>query len=120
MKIASWNIRGLNLPLKQNGISHLICSNQLDSLAVLETKCSRGKIQRFVNNKLSGWEFVDNFDMASGGRILVLWNPAKVELCLLHKHPQVIHCSIKRRISAVVTCISFIYAANSLVTRREV
>lgn len=120
MKIASWNIRGLNLPLKQNGVCHLIRSNNLDVLAVLETKCSREKVCRFVKNKLPGWEFCDNFDLAKGGRILVIWNPDTVDLSLVLKHPQVIHCRIHCKISSHEFCISFIYAANALIHRREV
>lgn len=120
MKIASWNVRGLNLPLKQNGVCHFIHKNQIDILAVLETKCSIGTIQRFVNNKLFGWEFCENFDLAKGGRIAVLWNPAKVEFHILQKHPQVLHCKLKCKVSSFLSTVSFVYAANSLVSRREV
>lgn len=120
MKIASWNIRGFNHPLKQNGAKHLIRSNQLDILAILESKCSWSKIQKFIQNKLVGWSFIDNFANANGGRIVIFWNPASVDLEEIQKHGQIVHCIVKCKVSSVTTRISFIYAANSLISRREV
>jgi exonuclease III len=38
MKIAFWNIRGLNHPLKQNGVKHFPVSNNVDVVAILEMK----------------------------------------------------------------------------------
>lgn len=95
MKIASWNIWGRNHPLKQNGVRHLIRSNHIDVLAILETKCNLGKVIKFIRNILVGWDFFENFDLASGGRILVVWNPASVEVALIQKHAQVLHCYVK-------------------------
>lgn len=119
MKIAAWNIRGMNHPLKQNGICNLIRVNQIDVIAVLETKCSLGKVQKWVSNKLRGWDFCHNFDLIRGGRILLLWNPDKVKLSLLLAMPQVMHTMVTCRISSISFSISFIYAASSLVNRRE-
>lgn len=119
MKIASWNIRGFNHPLKQNGAKLLIHSNQIDVVAILETKSNISKVQKFINNKLKGWKFVDNSDCAHGGRIFVLWNPALVDLVLLQKQGQVVHCLVNCRISSTTMRVSFIYAANSLVIRRD-
>lgn len=36
MKIASWNIRGLNMPLKQNGVRNLIHEHNIDLIGILE------------------------------------------------------------------------------------
>ena len=41
MIIAFWNIRGLNKPLKQNGISKYMRKNKVSIMGVLETKLSQ-------------------------------------------------------------------------------
>lgn len=118
MIFATWNIRGFHRPLKQNGIVHLIHSQNVDVCGILETKCNRSMVRRFVENKLNGWSFDDNFDTIAGGRILLVWNPLKVEVNVVQKHPQSIHCIVKCKISSISFRSSIVYAHNTLVQRR--
>lgn len=51
MKIAIWNIIGLNQPLKQNGVRNLNKQHDLDIIGVLETKFGLPKLDRIMQSK---------------------------------------------------------------------
>lgn len=61
---------------------------------------------------------MDNFFSQTAGRILVLWDPTKVDLQVLEATPQVIHCNVTCKVTSIATCISFVFAFHSIVTRR--
>ncbi|XP_022027022.1 uncharacterized protein LOC110928156 [Helianthus annuus] len=83
--IASWNIRGLNRPLKQKEVR---------------------KIWRT-------WDWTSNGNCCpKGTRIILGWNTADVDVMVLDQTSQVIHAQIKfKRDSKILFC-SFIYADN--------
>ena len=118
MKIGCWNVRGLNWPLKQNGVHNLMIKHKLDVLGILESKLSSPKLASIMKNKFSGFWEVDNFHLHAGGRILIIWNPAKVSLELIDMSPQVVHCKATCKVSSISFCISFVYTYNSVVGRR--
>ena len=118
MKIACWNIRGLNMPLKQNGVAHLLKQHSIDVMGVLETKLNQNKLQRIMRTKFGGWMHINNFHLHRAGRILVLWNPAKARLEELETTPQAIHCTITCKVTSITFHVSFIYAFHTIVSRR--
>ncbi|KAL0332772.1 UNVERIFIED_CONTAM: hypothetical protein Scaly_2178700 [Sesamum calycinum] len=75
-----WNVRGFNRPLKHNGVAHLIKNNRLCLLGILETKLATSAIARIINRTFPGWCQTNNFDVITGGRILIIWNPAVIDL----------------------------------------
>ena len=117
MKIAIWNIRGFNQALKQNGVLDLIRRNNLDIIGILETKINSDKLDRIMRNKFNGWREVNNFQQHRAGRILVLWNPAVIDLHLVDLSPQAIHCLVTSKVNASSLSISFIYAFHTVVSR---
>lgn len=66
MKIASWNIRGLNLPLKQNGVRNFMKQYDIDIMGVLETKLSQPKLERMMRNKFGSFMEINNFHTQVG------------------------------------------------------
>ncbi|CAI9112184.1 OLC1v1012590C1 [Oldenlandia corymbosa var. corymbosa] len=57
------------------------------------------------------WSFVDNFDLLPHSRILLLWNASKLNLHIIQRSDQLIHCSIvSGRFQFLAT---FVYALNS-------
>ncbi|KAK4397610.1 hypothetical protein Sango_1236500 [Sesamum angolense] len=83
MKIGFWNVRGFNRPLKHNGVAHLIKNNQLCLLGILEIKIATPTIERIIHRSFSGWCQTNNFKTIFGGCILIIWNPAVIDL-----HPE--------------------------------
>ncbi|KAL0381232.1 UNVERIFIED_CONTAM: hypothetical protein Sangu_0187500 [Sesamum angustifolium] len=92
MRIGFWNVRGFNRPLKHNGVAHLIKNNQLCLLGILETKLTTSAIARIINRTFPGCCQTNNFDVIAVGRILVIWNPAVIDLVPEDISPQMIHC----------------------------
>ncbi|KAL0334172.1 UNVERIFIED_CONTAM: hypothetical protein Sangu_1573400 [Sesamum angustifolium] len=80
MRIGFWNVRGFNRPLKHNGVAHLIKNNRLCLLGILETKLTTLAIAKIINRTFPGWCQTNNFDVIAGGRILIIWNPAVIDL----------------------------------------
>ena len=118
MKISSWNIRGLNQPLKQTEISKFIFANDLDVLGILETKVrmqNQDKIKRVLPNH---WTLISNTQSNSVDRIWIGWNPNKVNLTILNSTSQVIHVYIESLDQAIQFFASFVYGANSIQDRR--
>ncbi|XP_011079174.1 uncharacterized protein LOC105162752 [Sesamum indicum] len=119
MKIGFWNVRGFNRPLKHNGVAHLIKYNQLCLLGILETKLAASKIQTFLSRSFPGWCQANNFDTIAAGRILVIWNPAVIDIQPEDISPQVIHCRATNKSSQLSFYISFSYGLYSVVNRRS-
>lgn len=78
--IATWNVRGLNSPQKQADLVKWMRWFRVDVLGLLETKLKPKNLECFVNTYFSNWKSINNFDLISSGRILVLWDPTKVDL----------------------------------------
>ncbi|KAL2238065.1 UNVERIFIED_CONTAM: hypothetical protein Sindi_0998200 [Sesamum indicum] len=68
---------------------------------------------------ISGWCQTNNFDTIAGGRILVVWNPAVIDLHPEDISPQVIHCRSTNKSSQLSFCILFTYGLYSFVNRRS-
>ena len=72
MKIGCWNIRGLNKPLKHNGVANLMRIQRIDILGLLESKLSQAKLASVMKYKFKGRLAIDNFHLHQLGRILIL------------------------------------------------
>ncbi|KAL0421047.1 UNVERIFIED_CONTAM: hypothetical protein Slati_3127600 [Sesamum latifolium] len=65
------------------------------------------------------WCQTNNFDTIAGGRILIIWNPAVIDLHPKDISPQVIHCRVTNKSSQLSFYISFTYGLYSVVNRRS-
>ncbi|KAK4438304.1 hypothetical protein Salat_0164700 [Sesamum alatum] len=119
MKIGFWNVRGFNRPLKHNGVAHLIKNNNLCLLGILETKLAASTIPRILHRSFPGWCQANNFDMITGGRILIIWNPAVIDLQSEDISQQVIHCRVTNKSSQLSFYITFTYGLYTVVNRRS-
>lgn len=65
IKFASWNIRGLNNPIKQVKIRKFIQANILSLIGLVETKVRPENLASTMKQSLpSGWDFVHNIGVA--------------------------------------------------------
>jgi len=119
MRMAFWNIRGFHLPLKQKGVEALARKREISLLAVLETKLSESGLEVFMCRRFKGWKQVNNFASHGGGRILILYDPLKIQLDTLEILPQIIHCRVVCKVSSVSFLGSFVYGFHSIVARRS-
>lgn len=109
MIISCWNIRGYNDPLKHGFVRNHVCSHKVDIMCLLETRVRLRKEESLLR-KWRKWKHDTNTMISRNGRIWLLWRE-EVQLTVLHKTSQFIHCTIKTD-SHGPLYFSFIYAAN--------
>ncbi|XP_074266718.1 uncharacterized protein LOC141589999 [Silene latifolia] len=80
MKVASWNVRGFNCPIKQCEVKDFLVHNQLDVLAILETRVKETKARKIINKVFAKWKVICNYNAHYNGRIWLLYNPTTVSL----------------------------------------
>ena len=118
MIICSWNIRGLNCPLKQRDITRFISQNQIVVMGFLETKVRMPNQDKILTKFMPHWKFVTNCEPLSVDRIWVGWNPDKVSLNVNLCNQQIIHTSISSIDHSISFEASFIYGSNYIHERR--
>lgn len=94
IKLAFWNIRGLNDPNKQVAIRNFIYANKVDVLVVLETKVRSDNIGKVRKRICSNGMWEDNNLQDPHGRVWIWWNIQRVKLVVIQSHAQFIHCEI--------------------------
>jgi len=99
MIISSWNIKGLNNPLKQHEVVRLMKKYKMDICGLRETKILSSRFACMHKFRLTDWKFFTNVDVASTARIVVFWNPATVKVDLLESSAQGLHLSVNSFIS---------------------
>ena len=85
MNIASWNIRGLNWPNKQEEVKLFLHHHNIGWLGLLETKVKPTKMNAIASNIFPGWNWINNFHEHPGGPIWIAWHPGQYAVSLLHR-----------------------------------
>jgi hypothetical protein len=120
VKIGVWNVRGLNKVSNQKQVSDLISSNGVSVCGVLETHLFKNNLNKACKSVFGNWRWISNFDVSKGGtRIIVGWDPASVNVMVIHQDYQVIHCFIEPVNGGEGFFCSFIYAYHRMVPRRD-
>lgn len=117
--IGCWNIWGLNSLRKQSAIQHWINNNKLEFFGLIETRFTFGRIDE-LENKLGtqGWRFLANGDGDCLCRIIVGWNPASIQVRLVHQNPQWITCEITQHSTQASLTATIIYGYNTPTERQ--
>ena len=118
MIIHSWNIKGLNNPLKQHEVVSLMKKHRMDVCDLLETKLSSSRVACIHRLWLMHWHYYTNADTASTARIVVFWNPTTVQVDLIASSAQALHLYVSSLISQYSFRISFVYGFNTISARR--
>ena len=118
IKLAAWNIRGLNDPLKQTELKSFVRVHSLSVVCLLETRIRESNKDRIFTSIFPGWNLLHNYDHALLGRIWVCWNRSVVNSTAILCTDQ----AILFRISVLEDNSSFfcfaIYASNIQNDRR--
>ena len=80
IKLAAWNIRGLNDPLKKKEIRSFVRVHSISVVCILETRVKSSNMDRICASILPGWGLIHNYDHALLGRIWVCWNTSVVSI----------------------------------------
>lgn len=115
--IAFWNIRGLNDPIKQNGVNEFILKNKVKLIGLLETKVGRDNICEVKNRINPHLDYDENLDQAPYGRIIIMWNPQECKVTTIRKTEKSIHLQVKFLIDNNVIFLTMVYANNQMNAR---
>ena len=113
MIIGSWNVRGLNDPIKHSALRRLIHQERIAPFGLVETRVREKNKDNVSQLLLRNWSFLYNYDFSCRGRIWVCWNADTVKVDVFGMSDQAIHVSVT--ILATNTCFntSVIYEDNN-------
>jgi len=116
--IASWNVRGLNWPNKQEVVKLFLPLNDVGLVGLIETKIRQQNAASIASSFLHGWQWANNCDI-SNGRIWVTWKPSAYHLTILEQSDQFIHCGATQLLTRKHFHITFIYGHNHELQRQS-
>ncbi|XP_071695286.1 uncharacterized protein [Rutidosis leptorrhynchoides] len=86
----------------------------------LGSHVSIAKLSDICNSVFPSWNSISNNNVcASGTRIIVGWNPSEVRLMIVAMTDQVINCVVKTVEDKCECFLSFVYADNYYIKRRQ-
>lgn len=119
MKIFCHNIRGLNNPQRQLELKNWIASNRPILGGILETHVQQDNAASILSRTFPGWRYDFVYSpQAENGRIWIIWDPA-ISVFIYNKTDQVITCGVFDQSTRLSFSVSFIYARNCRIARRE-
>ncbi|GJW33357.1 putative RNA-directed DNA polymerase [Tanacetum coccineum] len=111
---------GLNNTLNQDQVIQLLREDSYSFCGLLETHVKKKNLNRICNRILGNWEWASNISSCEGGtRIIVGWDPNRVNVLVLDQTSQVIHCFIEPVNGVPGFFCSFVYACVHTVDRRS-
>lgn len=113
----SWNMRGLNDPIKQIEIKSFVKNNNMSLIGLIEHKIKEPNSGRILNSMLPNWSFVHNYAHAPIGRNFVSWNPDLGTLNVLGQSSQAIHYQVQSVVGDIQFIATFVYGSNKYLER---
>lgn len=113
MNIVSWNIRGLNSPIKVKEVKQFISKYKVDPLVICETRVKFHNKDKIRNKLARGWLWKDNYEDSPRGRIWVGWNPQILDVQVTKYHEQFLHLSVTHRNSLHTFALSAVYGLHT-------
>ena len=95
MKIACWNVRGLNSLARQQEVRSLVQELNISLISLVEIKVRADNSPSISKNLLGGWKLLHNYIHHPSGRVWVLWNLEIIDVSLLWSSNQIIHLSVE-------------------------
>ncbi|KAH0773588.1 hypothetical protein KY290_010725 [Solanum tuberosum] len=118
MIISTWNIRGLNQPLKKKELRHFLKKNKVDVIGVVETRVKVHKAGNILQKMVTDWKHCLNYPMAYNGRVWLLWKD-HIQVHTLVVHEQLIHCKISDTTSPFSVYFIVVYPKNESQQRED-
>ncbi|GAV77646.1 LOW QUALITY PROTEIN: Exo_endo_phos domain-containing protein/DUF4283 domain-containing protein, partial [Cephalotus follicularis] len=114
---ASWNIIGLNHPLKQE-VSRFILMNKVAICGLFESRTAVENVQKIAQRMCKKWDWATNHAFSPLGRIWVMWDPSIINFEVSLMTDQAIHGKAVLGNGAVVR-LSFVYGLCDYRSRRD-
>lgn len=118
IKLASWNVRGLNNPIKQAEIRKFIHANSLSLIGIVESKIRKENMDLSLKHCIpDGWDYVHNGNIGSVARIVVAWRKQGAVVSKLFTSDQMILLSVDIDMKSFL--VSVVYGSNQVSSRRQ-
>ncbi|KAL0300288.1 UNVERIFIED_CONTAM: hypothetical protein Sangu_3130000 [Sesamum angustifolium] len=118
IKVASWNVRGLNGIDHQKAVAQLVKDYCIQFIGLIETRVSIANVQRVRANFLHSWSWFDDYS-GPAGRIWLAWCNLDVNVEILWVDTQLIHCRATNKRTHTKCLISVLYGDCDLIPRRD-
>ncbi|KAK9705648.1 hypothetical protein RND81_07G073300 [Saponaria officinalis] len=118
MIFSSWNIRGLNDPLKQQEVMSLLQHCRIDVLGLVETRVKLRRSEGIIKGRFPAYQVICNYDSHSNGRIWVLGRKSSVHLEVLAPSSQFVHTKVTHLTIRACFFATVVYGSNSGEHRR--
>ncbi|XP_041995804.1 uncharacterized protein LOC121745925 [Salvia splendens] len=118
MIVATWNIRGPQQLPTQAAIVDFVRTHKIDVMGLLETKFKKENYTFFLENNFREWKAVDNFELIGNSRMLLIWNPIKVELEPIRVEEQAIYAKSRCLTSNNSFHFVLVYGLHTIPDRR--
>ncbi|XP_056690314.1 uncharacterized protein [Spinacia oleracea] len=118
MIVCAWNIRGLNDPNKTRTLKQFLSKNNVDVIAVMETRVkdkNKDKVQQKIGK---AWTWHCNSACNPRGRIWVGWNMVNGSVLVHTTHEKFIHGEIMGSKGVFVCFFTAVYGLHTVETRR--
>nr|CCA65981.1 hypothetical protein [Beta vulgaris subsp. vulgaris] len=118
MKITTWNVRGLNDPIKVKEVKHFLHSQKISLCSLFETRVRQqnsGKIQKKFGNR---WSWINNYACSPRGRIWVGWLNNDVNINVLSVTEQVITMEVKNSYGLNMFKMAAVYGLHTIADRK--
>lgn len=110
---ASWNMRGMNSPLRSIDIAMVIEEYKIGWIEMLETKIKEINFTCTRQKMGSRWSRESNYLRDNSGRILVAWDSDSFQVDKFAESKQAIHLKVNFIPQGINVYISIIYATNN-------
>ncbi|XP_056685650.1 uncharacterized protein [Spinacia oleracea] len=118
MIICSWNVRGLNAPSKVVEVRRFLQKNNVDVVALVETRVREINVKK-VQNKLGGeWKWEMNYSCSPKGRIWVGWRHSLITYHVVNKTYQFIHGVICTKTGLTSAEFTAVYGLHTIEHRK--
>ncbi|KAL0308177.1 UNVERIFIED_CONTAM: hypothetical protein Sangu_2989600 [Sesamum angustifolium] len=118
IKVASWNVRGLNGLDHQRAVDQLVRDHHISFLGLIETRVSQSNVQRTRRNLLKNWSWFEDYS-GPAGRIWLAWDSLEVGIDVLEIGSQFIHSRAIYKRMHTRCLITVIYGDYDIIPRRE-
>ncbi|XP_074265860.1 uncharacterized protein LOC141588311 [Silene latifolia] len=111
MIISSWNIRGLNDPIKQQEVKSYLAKNKVEVFGLLETRVKLLNSAEIIR-KFPFYSVLNNYSHHYNGRIWVFLDSRKITLLTSRLHDQFIHLKLLHHSSNQIVYVTMVYGSN--------
>jgi hypothetical protein len=119
MNALVWNVRGLNNPSRQYEVKKQILKCKANVVCLVETRIKDCNFSPIKDKFLPGWSCESCFSDHQLCRIWLLWKIENVLITVVFSSSQCLHCWIQLVDTQYVFFLTFVYASNDGIDRRE-